>query len=125
WHDGEPFTADDVKYNLEEVVPLQPLGPPLTDNIGSIEVPDDLTVVIKLATPFAPVLEALTNQVMLPTHIYEGTDVTTNPANLAPVGTGPFKFNEFLPGDRIVVDRYDDYWGAQGAADQIVFKIIA
>ncbi|MDR5699462.1 ABC transporter substrate-binding protein [Agromyces aerolatus] len=124
WHDGEPFTAEDVKFNLEEVIPLNPLGPQLTDKVASVEATDEHTVVLTLSEPFAPVLEALTNQYMIPKHLYEGTDITVNPANMAPVGTGPYQFNEFNAGERITVTKYPDYWQEAGAADTIVFTII-
>lgn len=124
WHDGEPFTSADVKFNMEEVFKLHPLGVTLANVHESIETPDDTTVVVKLTEPFAPYLEALTSHEMLPKHIYEGTDITTNPANTAPIGTGPFKFDEFVEGSHVWVVRNDDYWGEITNIDKVIFQIL-
>ncbi|GAA3885090.1 hypothetical protein GCM10022381_29020 [Leifsonia kafniensis] len=124
WHDGEPFTSADVKFNIEKVLPLHPLGPIVSDKIAAVEAPDDLTVVVKLTEPFAALLEAMSSHYMIPAHLYEGTDIATNPANSKPVGTGPYVLDEFIAGDRIVVNRNDKYWGGAGGIEKIVFKIM-
>ena len=49
---------------------------------------------------------------VLPRHIYEGTNILTNPANLAPVGNGPFRFKEWRRGDYLLLERNRDYWDA-------------
>ena len=124
WHDGEPFTSADVKYNMEEVFKLHPLGAALDAVQESIETPDATTVIVKLKEPFAPYIEAMSSYKLLPKHLYEGTDVATNPANLAPIGTGPFKFTEFVEGDHITVVKNEEYWGGASAIDKIIFKIM-
>lgn len=124
WHDGEPFTAADVKFNLDEVVPLHPLGATLANVHQSVEVVDEFTVRITLTEPFAPYLEGLTGQRMIPAHIYEGTDIVTNPANAEPIGTGPFMIDEFVEGSHVQVVRFDDYWGDITNIDKIIFQIL-
>ena len=60
---------------------------------------------------------------ILPAHIYDGTDWTTNPANQNPVGSGPFKFNNYAPGATIEFDANLDYWGEGPFVDRLVFSI--
>ena len=130
WHDGRPFTSDDVKFSFEQVLvkfsqrTQAALGPVL----DSIAAPDPNTVVFKLKRPYAPLLELLDedNGAILPKHLYEGTDPFTNPANAKPVGTGPFKFDSALPGDRITLVRNPDYFKkGEPYLDSVVFRIIA
>lgn len=124
WHDGEPFTSGDVKFNLEEVLPLHPLGVQLSDVQASVETPDAHTVVVKLNQPFAPYLAGLSSHYMLPAHIFQGSDITTNPVNSAPIGTGPFAFDEMVEGSHAQVVKNDEYWGEATNIDRVVFQIM-
>ena len=57
--------------------------------------------------------------------LYEGTDIADNPANNAPVGTGPFKFAEHKPGEYYRLERNADYWGkGQPYLDEIVYRVL-
>lgn len=127
WHDGEPFTSEDVRFTIEEALPLRPGGTILTSLISSLEVPDDVTVQIELTHPSPLLLNLLSPNTapIIPAHIYDDTDLVTNPANLAPIGTGPFKFSEWKPGERIVLVRNDDYWEeGKPYLDSLIFPII-
>lgn len=125
WHDGEPFTSADVKFNFDETMPLQTYGPAMLEHIASVEAPDEKTVVVTLNSPYGPILETLGLQLMLPKHIYEGTDITTNPANLAPIGTGPMKFESYTSGQEIVLVKNADYWGGDVKVDRVVYPIMS
>ncbi|MBN9272491.1 MAG: ABC transporter substrate-binding protein, partial [Mesorhizobium sp.] len=96
WHDGKPFTAADVAFSALEVwKPLQNLGRTVFKDLEAVETPDDHTAVFKFSkpTPFQLVRNALPAlSSVVPKHLYEGTRIEENPANNAPVGTGPFKF---------------------------------
>lgn len=124
WHDGEPFTAEDVKFNFDEIVPLQVYGGPLAARIASTEIVDDATVLITLSEPYGPLLEAVASQFMIPKHVYEGTDYLTNPANNEPVGTGPFVFDSYSSGEQVVLVKNDDYWGGDTEVDKIVYTTL-
>jgi hypothetical protein len=101
WHDGAKFTSEDVKFNIEKLFPLSARLSAIAKAVTSIETPDELTVVVNLSTPFAPFLSALASGWIIPKHVFTTSDIATDPANMKPVGTGPFKFDSFLSGDRL------------------------
>ncbi|QEW01113.1 hypothetical protein F6J84_14085 [Microbacterium caowuchunii] len=124
WHDGEPFTSEDVKFNFEEIMPLQTFGKPLSASIASIDTPDETTVVLNLANQYGPFLAALSQQALVPKHIYEGTDYVTNPANMAPIGTGPLMFESFSPGEQIVLVKNPDWWRGDFEVDRAIYPVM-
>ncbi|MFC5238200.1 ABC transporter substrate-binding protein [Pseudonocardia zijingensis] len=125
WHDGTPFTAEDVLFNFEEIVPLSVYGPPIAERLESVEASDDgTTVVLHLKEPYGPLLETVASQYMLPKHVYEGTDYVTNEANMAPIGTGPMKFDSYSSGEQIILVKNPDYWGGQVQVDRAIFPIM-
>ncbi len=129
WHDGTPFTSADVKYTFDEMLlklhgrARASIGPAL----AGIETPDEKTVVFRFNAPYAPLLQQLnvTEAPILPRHIYEGTDVATNPANNAPVGTGPFRFVSYNQGAEIRMARNPTYF-KEGLPylDEVVQRVI-
>lgn len=127
WHDGEDFTAEDVKFSFDEILPLAPTGSALLNVIKETRIVDDHTVEVELSVPFAPFLLSLNPMdiTILPEHVYAGTDILSNPANHAPVGTGPFKFEEWVPGERVVLVRNEGYWDeGKPYLDRLIFPII-
>ncbi len=124
WHDGEPFTAEDVKFNFEEIMEFQTYGAPLVNSIDSIDTPDDHTVVLNLNSNYGPFFETLALQVLIPKHLYEGTDYVTNPANMAPIGTGPMKFESFSSGSEVVLVKNEDYWRGDVKVDRAIYPVM-
>ncbi|HWT76613.1 MAG TPA: ABC transporter substrate-binding protein [Mobilitalea sp.] len=129
WHDGQPITADDVVFTLDVLVdPAQKVpyssygmidGKPI-----KAEKVDDLTVKITLPTSSAGFLGGLSQIYCIPKHIYEGvTDIGSSELNNAPVGSGPFKFEEYKSGQYFKVVRFDD-WFNPVQLDSITFKIV-
>ena len=114
WHDGKPFTAEDVRYSLVEVAAKYSavFGPAgrLIQNVDTSQ-PDK--VVIKLSQPFGPFLVSLTcpqGSAILPSHLFQGTNPLQNPFNTqSPVGTGPFKLVEWKRGQYIRMEKNKDY----------------
>lgn len=130
WHDGKPFTSADVKYSFDEV--LLKLHSRTRASVGAaleaIEAPDETTVVFRFKKPYAPLLQQLdvTEAPIIAKHVYEGTDPMTNPANQAPVGTGPFKIASYTKGSEVRMDRNPDYF-KKGLPylDAVVMRVIA
>ncbi|MEW1982250.1 ABC transporter substrate-binding protein [Citricoccus sp. NPDC079358] len=124
WHDGEPFTAEDVAFNFEEIVPLQSFGAQIGERLESAEVVDEHTVVLHLSEPFGPLLETVASQFMVPKHVYEGTDYVTNQANMEPIGTGPMVFDSYSSGEQVTLTANPDYWGGEVQVDRAVYPIM-
>jgi len=126
WHDGEAFTSRDVKYTLESIVNNKGAAYNNVAMITEVVCPDDYTAVVKLQDPYAPFIPFLAwyGTQMMPAHLYEGTDWNDNPANQRPVGTGPFKFVEWIKGDHVTLTKNEEYWGEGPYVDRLVFKII-
>ena len=128
WHDGQPFTADDVifsimKFNME----LAPRARGIFQKIKEATAPDPHTVKLTLDSPFQPFLLMfdVTACVIVPKHIFEGTDYRNNPNNQKPVGTGPFQFVEWQRGSFIRLKRYEGYWKpGQPYLDEIIYRIV-
>lgn len=129
WHDGEPFTADDVVFAAEEfLVDAHPRWRLVADAyIEDVSAEDEHTVVFKLKKPFSAFLYGfeLSSFPIMPKHIYEGTDYRTNAANNTPIGTGPFKFNQWQRGSYIHLVRNEDYWkDGLPYLDELYFRVI-
>lgn len=129
WHDGKPFTSADVAYSIMEILKQHhPRGRGVFAKVTAVETPDPLTAVFKLSQPAPALMYALAGweSPMLPKHVYEGTEVLKNPANNAPVGTGPFKFVEWQRGSHIVLEKNPDYWDAgKPLLDKLIVRIYA
>ncbi len=129
WHDGKPFTSADVAFSALQIwKPLQNLGRTVFKDLDAVETPDDLTAVFKFAkpTPFQLIRNALPAlSSVVPKHIYEVGKIEDNPANNAPVGTGPFKFAEYKAGQYYRLTRNDAYWGKnEPYLDEIVYQVL-
>ncbi len=127
WHDGKPFTADDVLFTFGEyLVDVHPRSKAVFQRTKVSKV-DDYTVEFALEKPFAPLIRSFDTigAPVLPAHIYKGTDFRKNPANANPVGTGPFKFKEWKRGEYIHLVRNADYWRAGlPYLDEIYYRFI-
>ena len=108
WHDGQPFTADDVVFNWEYA--SNPKTAVVTSGsytgISKVEKIDDHTIRVLFSepTPFWADPFVAVNGMIIPKHLfkdYAGDKSRDAPANLAPVGTGPYKFRAFRPGDQV------------------------
>lgn len=128
FHDGKPFTGEDVKFSLETLRQLHPRAPTSFKEVTAIETPDPLTVVLKLANPAPYLIMALSGyeSPMLPKHIFGQGDIKTHPNANNPIGTGPFKFVQWEKGQFIRLDRNPDYWRkGQPYLERIVARFIA
>ena len=127
WHDGKPFTSADVAFSIMDILkPNNPIGRDVFAKVTAVETPDPLTAVIKLSQPSPALMYALPGwqAPIVPKHVYEGGDVLKNPANNAPIGTGPYKFVEWERGSHIVLEKNPDYWDTgKPMLDKLVVRI--
>jgi len=126
FHDGNPLTADDVVFSFERApdVPNSPSSfGTVTKGKTAVKV-DDLTVHIKTEAPYPLMPNDVS--VLSIISVEAGQDASTEDYNSgkAAIGSGPFKFAEYVPGDRIVFERNDDYWGEKPVWDKVTFKPI-
>jgi len=125
---GQPMTAADVKFSLEEIwKKLHPRGRVTFAKVTTVDTPDAYTVVLRLSEATPMLLAALSSyeSQVLPKHVYEGKEFTTNPALNAPIGTGPFVFKEWKKGDFIRLEKNPNYWDkGKPYLDAIVIRII-
>jgi peptide/nickel transport system substrate-binding protein len=128
WHDGQPFTSADVKFSFEQVLAkYHPRSAGNFVHVASVDTPDPYTVVVHMKEPYGPFLQSLgmSDGPIVPKHLLEGTDIIKSPHHRKPVGTGPFKLQEWVSGDRIVVVRNTDYFEpGLPYLDRIIFKEI-
>jgi peptide/nickel transport system substrate-binding protein len=127
WHDGAPFTAEDAAFSIAAVKEVHPRGRNTFANLADVQVLDPLTVRLRLAKPAPYLLTALaaSETPIVPKHLYEGSNPAENPVNNAPVGTGPFKFKEWVRGSHIVYERNPDYWNApKPYLDRLVVRFV-
>lgn len=125
WHDGKEFTAEDVKFTFDKIMDSQTrthLGVRVSD-LESVEVLEPYTVKFNLKTPSASFAANLQIPI-IPRHLLEGKDINTDAFNHNPVGTGPFKFKEWVPGDHATVVANEKHWRQRPYLDQIIFKVV-
>ena len=125
FHDGTPFNAEAVKVFFERMIgPEKPSRAGLfTPFVNSVDIVDEYTAKVNLKTPFAFFLNNLAHSasgVISPTALKTyGKDISRRT-----VGTGPFKFVEWVHGDHLTMVRNDDYWGGKPHLDQIIVKTV-
>ncbi len=127
WHDGQPFSADDVKFTFDLI--NNPKFRAFTRNGFSLM--QDITVVSpteitwKTTKPYAPLPALLSWTFIVPKHILGSlADPNAGPFNDSPVGTGPFKWKERMAGDHITLVANPDYFGSGPKLETVVFKYI-
>ena len=134
WHDGQLFTADDVKFTWE--VMMHPKTRVTTrdgfDKITKAEVLDSHTIRFDFKQIYAPHdLLFYNTGAILPKHVLgplledpNGDSINKSGFNRAPIGTGPFKFKEWISGDHITMVAFDDYWRGRPKVDALKMRIV-
>jgi peptide/nickel transport system substrate-binding protein len=124
WHDGAPFTAHDVMFTYQ--VMIDPKTPTAYGEdykqVKKAEVVDDYTFRVTYPKPFAPALGSWTLAI-LPKHLLEGRDITQSPLARRPVGTGPFKFQQWSAGDKIILSYNPDYFEGRPFLNGFVYLV--
>ena len=144
WHDGAPFTAADVEFTFNRVIYNDdvasndraaftfrfpdPESGEWREALMTVTVVDDYTVQFALPVPFAPFLRSM-GQPIYPQHVLEaavdaGTfnetwGLDTHPSEI--IGTGPFTIEEYVPGARLTLRRYGNYWLRDAEGDRLPY----
>lgn len=125
WHDGHPFTAKDVMFTYKVMV--DPKTPTAYSGdyllVKKAEILDDYTFRVTYDKPFAPGLISWSISI-LPSHLLEGKDITKSPLLRNPIGTGPYMFKEWIPGQRIVLIANPNYFNGRPYIQRHVIRFI-
>lgn len=128
FHNGETLKADDVKFSLERQMKSPKVGH-LLYMIDSVEVVDDLHFIIHMNTPSNALVSSLfhSGSAILCKSYTEALEAEGKTLESAPMGCGPYKFVEWVPGASFTLEKFDDYFNPETAAknDKLVFKIIS
>ena len=125
WHDGENFTAEDVKFTIEAIMDPEngSENAPNYEDVAEITVIDEHTVAFRLTAPNAAFLDYMT-MAILPKHLLEGEDMQSAAFFRNPVGTGPYKLESWDEGQAIILARNEDYFKGPANIERIIFKIV-
>ena len=125
WHDGEPFTAEDVRFTIEAIMDPEngSENAPNFEDVEKITVIDDHTISFRLSAPNVAFLDYMT-MAILPKHLLEGEDMQTSDFFRSPIGTGPYKLASWDEGQAITLEKNADYFRGEPNIDTIVFKIV-
>jgi len=125
FHNGQELTSADVKYTVEWILDKENKSKQVRyfKYIDAVETPDDYTVVIKLADPYAPMLSNLSMLWIVPKKTIEEMGREKFAKN--PIGTGAYKFVEWLKDQRLVMEANEDYWRGAPKIGRVVWRTIA
>ncbi|MDD3801562.1 MAG: peptide-binding protein [Desulfuromonas thiophila] len=125
WHDGAPFTSADVLFTYQLMIdPATPTAyAEQYRQVSKAEAPDPYTFRVRYDKPLAAALPSWALDIC-PKHLLEGQDVTTSPLCRAPVGTGPFRFVSWQPGEMIVLERNEDYHEGAAYLRRVLYRVI-
>ena len=125
WHDGQPLNADDVKFTLDQLRTLPPTTTALLSDlryIADITAPTSATVVLSLTERYAPLLAELSLPI-LPRHLLQGRPLGELNLWDVAIGSGPFKLADRVPGQSIVLERFDQFHRGPPLLDRVAFIV--
>lgn len=127
FHDGSPFTAEDVAFSIERI-------PTIKDSPGSfaiytkaitqVSIVDPLTIRFKTATPYPLLPAEMATFAIVSKKAATGASTADFNSGKAAIGTGPYKLVRYARGDRIELVRNDAYWGKKPQVEKLTFKVL-
>jgi peptide/nickel transport system substrate-binding protein len=126
WHDGSPFTAEDVRFTYEKLIDPNVPTPYSGDfkKVRFLEVLDPYTIKITYKEPFSPGL-ASWGMAVMPKHILENENLLTSSFSRSPIGTGPYKFKRWKSAERIDLVSNQEYFEHTPYIDRYIYKVIS
>ena len=122
WHDGSPFTANDVVYSFRRIIDEPMANSWRFSTVTDISAPDDSTVVFTVSQATPNLLSNLGG--FKGVAVVQQANVESGDIQTAPIGTGPFKLADYTSGTSIELVRNDDWWGGAPALDGVTFQFI-
>jgi peptide/nickel transport system substrate-binding protein len=126
FHNGDPFTAETVKWNWERIINPDQASPQLGNHvaISGVEVIDEYTVHVTTTAPYPIFTERLQNFQMIPEKLAQAEGDAYLAENA--IGSGPYRFSEWRKGQDITLTRNDEYWNpdVQAAYETLVIRIV-
>ncbi len=126
FHDGSPFTADDVIFSFERApnVEASPSSFGTYLKLKTFKKIDDFTIHVTTERPYPLMPNDLWNVSIISKKNGEGAKTEDYNSGKAAIGTGPYKLVEWVPGDRLVLAKNPDYWGTKAQFDKVIMKPI-
>jgi peptide/nickel transport system substrate-binding protein len=125
WQDGAPFTAADVLFTFQRLtdpaVPT-PYGGDF-EKVESVKTPDPYTVEVRYKEPFSPGL-ASWGMGLVPKHLLEGQNFTSTPFARRPVGTGPYRLERWISGEKLVLVANENYFEGKPLIERTIYRVI-
>lgn len=147
WHDGRPVTVDDVYFTFMGFMHKDYKGPRSTgwdmlvgydayragtaETVSGLRKVGNNAIQFELKEVYAPFFLNNTGFQIIPKHLYERVAIADwgvagkDPNIAKPIGSGPFKFTQYVEGQFVVLDANDDYWGGRPYIDRMVWRVIA
>lgn len=125
WHDGVEFTSHDVKFTYDKIMDekTNTVRRSSYELVKKAEVLDRYTFRVTYREPFSPGLETWSIGI-IPKHILEKEDINTSSFNRRPIGTGPFRFVEWVSDEKIVLEANPKYFEGRPNLDRVIYRII-
>jgi len=125
WHDGKKFTAHDVKFTYDKIMDekTNTVRRSSYELVKKAEVLDSHTFRVTYRQPFSPGLETWGIGI-IPKHLLEKEDINTTAFNRRPIGTGAFRFVEWVTDEKILVEANSQYFEGRPLLDRIIYRII-
>ncbi len=125
WHDGQEFAADDVVFTYRTITSPD-IPTPLKSQFGPVRrvtARDRYTVVVDYDEPFGSALESWTVGIV-PQHVFQHRAVTDPAYDRSPIGTGPYRLRDWLPGQQLVLESFPDFFLGPPMIQRLIIKII-
>jgi peptide/nickel transport system substrate-binding protein len=124
FHDGEPFTAGDVKYTYDWYMDTDNASLMYADfrSVDSVEVDGDYTVIVNMAEPDISLLRLGLHRFIFPEHYHE--EVGYEGFSAEPIGTGPFRVIDWTPDEHTIMEAFEDHWAGRPYLDELEVRVI-